>query len=188
MKNKLGKKPFGYIYTITNKKTKKVYVGASMHLNKRWQWHKYIALSNLKRIACYRRKLHFDIRIYGVEKFEYNIVGKAGSKKELKELELKWIVKLDATNPKKGYNKVLVGWSVTDNQRKMTSISTRDNNIGKKHSKATNKRIGKYFKGKPKTDEHKKKMSIAWKKWYDKRREFARHSKIRIPRINYGTL
>ncbi len=83
-----------YIYKITNNINKKVYIGKSKDVSRRWKEH--LSLVGKKRHPFYDAILH-----YGVDNFSIEIVDEADSL-FINELEKKWIWECDSiTN---GYN------------------------------------------------------------------------------------
>lgn len=88
------------IYVITNKINGKQYVGQSTNIQKRWYDHRSKSMHPRKKDE-YRNLLYIDIRTYGLENFEIEILEEC-EKEELKEKEIFWIEKLNTFN--NGYN------------------------------------------------------------------------------------
>lgn len=89
------------VYKIENKINGKVYIGSSINYLQRWRQHKTDAfnLMNYK----YNYPLYQAMRKYGLENFEFSIIGKDYSSIEEMQLEEhKWILYYDSVN--KGYN------------------------------------------------------------------------------------
>lgn len=118
------------IYTITHLKTKKVYVGSSANITKRWRCHKL----DLKLNRHHCSHLQRAYNKYGTEAFEFNIVQIVEpDRKLLLEAEQKWMDR----SPKL-YNTCKVAGSP----------------LGTKQTKAHRQAISKALKGKPKSAEH----------------------------------
>lgn len=84
-----------YVYKATNKLTGQVFIGSStIDLEQRRRVHE-------------GRESHFGeiIRQYGPENFEWEVIDTCKSYQEMEIAEAYWILKYDATNPEKGYNK-----------------------------------------------------------------------------------
>lgn len=89
------------IYKITNKTTKKVYIGQTINtLEARWNRHKNDALNNIL-------DTHFAraIRLYGPEDFDIEIIDTANTQEELTQKEHDWIIY---------YNSIEEGYNETD--------------------------------------------------------------------------
>lgn len=171
------KKPYGYVYCIRNLINNKVYVGASIKPEKRWNFHKGAARYewNVKNKSV--KRFYKDICQYGEDNFIFKILESASTQNALATLERKWIKKLKATHPNFGYNKSLVGHNNSTAQRK-----ERSKLFGTHVSDVTSARISKGMKGKKKTDEHKQKIKKAMYEWRRKRKEYAICKGIKISR------
>lgn len=90
------------IYKITNKQNNKVYIGQSIHIERRWQEH-LNNVSSLRNSAIYQA-----MRKYGVENFNFEII-EICKELELDEKEKYWIQYYDSYN--NGYNMTLGGES-----------------------------------------------------------------------------
>ena len=88
------------IYLITNTITKKVYVGQSNNIGRRWSEHKARAFNANNN--CYDNPLYRSMRKYGVEAFIMSILCECNPE-ELNELEAYYINKFNSVTPN-GYN------------------------------------------------------------------------------------
>jgi len=141
---------YGIIYKVTNKINSKVYIGQTVQsLNKRISQHINSSLNVLDNVY-----FHNAIRKYGKENFEWLVVAKCSSKKELNSIEIKMIEECNSFN--KGYNLALGGIS----------------NTGYKYTEEQKRKNSEIRKGKKRTEEIKKKISEAQKGekgfWYGK--------------------
>ena len=126
------------IYKITNKKNGKIYIGQTIRdLEVRFKQH--------CRSGCY---LYKAIKKYGVESFDKEIIDTATTREELDEKETYWIKKLNSIYPN-GYNLTYGGIHYE------VSEETRE-----KHKQYRGEKSACF--GKPLSEEHKKKLSIAF--------------------------
>lgn len=88
------------IYMITNIKTKKVYVGQSIDINRRWSEHKARAFDSHNN--CYDKPLYRSMRKHGIENFILSILCEC-TPEELNHLEAQYILQLNCVTPN-GYN------------------------------------------------------------------------------------
>lgn len=88
------------VYQILNKINGKMYIGSSIHLNKRINDHLCMLRTN-KHENCY---LQHAYNKYGVKNFEINILEYGSCKSDIRVKEQKWIDKLNVCNPENGYN------------------------------------------------------------------------------------
>ena len=89
------------IYSITNLKTGKVYIGQSKNIERRWKQHITRATNYLG--GDYFNKFYTDIRVLGVKNFKFEILEKLEYNKDvLNAREQYWIEYYDAL--KTGYN------------------------------------------------------------------------------------
>jgi group I intron endonuclease len=77
-----AKEPYGVVYRIKNKANGKCYHGQTVHLRKRWCHH-------LRCCTC--PALRSAMKKYGVENFLFEVVEKAYSKKQLDDLEKRYV-------------------------------------------------------------------------------------------------
>ena len=85
------------IYKITNKINNKVYIGQSVNIEERWDYHKAVCHWN-SQSALYRA-----FKKYGIENFDFQVIEKVPPiKEQLNEREIYWIKYYDAC--KNGYN------------------------------------------------------------------------------------
>lgn len=144
-----------YIYKITNLVNGKIYVGQHSSNTNRYYMGSGSELKKAK-------------KEFGTHNFKMEILEEyhGNSRKEFSELEIKWIKKLDATNPEIGYNKLKVGnggyigkeWYDSQVGRKHTEEEKRkisESNKGKVISEETRLRYSLINKGRKKTEEQK---------------------------------
>lgn len=93
------------IYKITNKITKKSYIGQSVDIKKRWEQH-------LKNIGSNKNPMYIDFKKYGTENFLFEIIEEC-SEEELNEKEMYWIKYFNTYNV--GYNLTIGGESIRRN-------------------------------------------------------------------------
>jgi len=89
------------IYKITNIKNKKIYIGSSKNILKRWGTHIFNIVSN----KHHNTELLKDFKKYGIENFVFQIIKILDSDKNLLIEEQYYIDLYDSKNPSKGYNK-----------------------------------------------------------------------------------
>ena len=80
------------IYKITNTITGDFYIGSSKNVKRRWREHKYTSRWN----KCPNNPMYIDMRKYGVDKFEFEILEEVEIEK-LKETEQQFIETLKPT-------------------------------------------------------------------------------------------
>lgn len=89
------------VYLLRNKQNGKCYVGKTTRtLKARWRQHKTEA-----RIGRHDFPLYQDMRLYGTEVFEVEVLGEADCQRRLNSIERKFIRIFDAVEH--GYNKML---------------------------------------------------------------------------------
>lgn len=136
----------GVIYKITNRINKKIYIGQTTNLSKRWATHQREAQNwkhdnSVKKQHKYRSLLYTAMAKYGVTNFTIEIIDKGNSKSELDVLEKYWIQTLDSRNPNKGYNiaeggsggKLNLGKKFSKEICQKISLGKKDKNVGKIH-------------------------------------------------------
>ena len=92
------------IYKITNIINNKCYIGQSVQIERRWQWHKNNY--NNKNERTYDNHFYRSIRKYGIENFKFEIIEEC-QEDELDEREMHWIAHYDSFN--NGYNSTIGG-------------------------------------------------------------------------------
>lgn len=148
------------VYKITNKVTGKVYIGiTNQGAGARYRHHWYEA-----RIGE-PAPIHRSMAKYGEENFTLEIIETVDTYDELKEREKYWIKFYDSMNREKGYNLTEGG----------------DGTFGRLHSEETKEKIRQKAIGRKASEETKKKLSEAQKKYSEQHRVHA--DKIRV--LNY---
>ena len=107
------------IYKFTNKINKKIYIGKSQNLEKRYQEHKRNFLNS--KIEDYNTKFYRALRKYGFDNFSYEIIEQSDNftNEQLNEKEKYYIKLYDSVN--NGYN-TQAGGLDTAVARKLTEI------------------------------------------------------------------
>lgn len=142
------------VYCIYNKQTYKFYIGSSVDLRERLNWHRRRLLSN-KHNAKYLQK-SFNKR--GLQAFVFKVL-RYCKPEECIFLEQYF---LNAIDPEYNTLKIAgspLGFKHTEESKKLMSIVQ----TGKKMSEESKKKNSLLHKGKPLSLEHRKKMSIAHK-------------------------
>lgn len=137
-------KHYGIIYKITNKINGKVYIGQtiqSLKSRKRDHRNKVDRLSNLYLYRAFKK--------YGFAAFEWQEIDQAISKTELDEKEKFYIERFQAVDREYGYNMTCGG-------------------EGGKQTEEVRRRIGASNRGRVKSEEERKKLSISLKGKYTK--------------------
>lgn len=160
------------IYCFINKINNKKYIGQTSNLNRRISEHKY-------RSGKDNLPFHNAIMKYGIKSFEIKIlIENVSTQEKLNEYE-KFFIKRYKTGSKKfGYN-ISSGGSngnvfkyMSENEllelKKKRSESSKEfwSKKSKEERKEINKKISKANKGRPKTDEEKRKISDTLKRLY----------------------
>lgn len=178
----------GQIYKITNIINKKCYIGQTLYdANKRFKEHINASTNTRKNNHFYNA-----IRKYGIENFELEILENNVAEDKLDELEIYYIKKYDSYN--NGYNSTIGGHGVhgivfTDEvlQKKSNSMKAKWKNKNiPLTSKERNLKISQINKGKPKSIEHRKKLSdLAKQRIGDKNAFYGKkHTKETIQKIS----
>ena len=108
------------IYSITNKKTGQKYIGQSIHIERRFEQHKY----NKKPVTYIDRA----INKYGADNFEFKILEKC-KPTELNKLEKRYIKKYNTYKSKNHYNLTSGGDSKETKRRKKAHSYTEHAHI-----------------------------------------------------------
>lgn len=141
------------IYIITNKINGKQYIGQSTNIQKRWYDHRTKSM-HPRKLDEFRSLLYIDIRKYGFENFEIEILEEC-EKEELKEREIYWINKLNTYED--GYNNTPGGnepcesqtHHLTDHGRaRLTIGEVKMCRIAYQEGKGSREIYEKYFKNK----------------------------------------
>ena len=163
----------GCIYSITNKKNKKVYIGQTTNFKKRKKDHICNAKDNKIQTHLYNA-----MRKYGIENFQFEIVEDNIEQKDLNEKEIFYIAKFDTYN--KGYNMTYGGENVMINNPEVKE------KISNKIKKAWGNGVYNYRK--PKIEKamkkaHEKASERAKKMWQNEETRKTICKKIRESRI-----
>lgn len=130
------------IYSITNKKNGKRYIGLSKTLKKRFRRHE----TNLKKNKHHNDHLQFAYNKYGKENFEYEIIKECPIDKLVEEEE-NYINYYDSANRTKGYN---ILESATENpvNKKEVRDKISKSQTGKKHTSEWKEKASYWNRGK----------------------------------------
>lgn len=96
------------IYKITNLINKKIYIGQSINIEKRWQAHRTRPFN--KNDSQYDSPLYRSIRFYGLNNFSFEVLEEC-EKEELNDREIFYIDYFQSFNNEKGYNLTKGGYS-----------------------------------------------------------------------------
>ena len=157
------KKPFGYIYCITNTINGKKYIGQTVKtIGERWNGHKTQARCGAE--TC----LHRAMRKYGFAVFTVEIICEALSREELDALEWSHIASSESDNRLKGYNMV-PGGNITHNNQlprgpmsEETKKKIGDVHRGRVHTETTREKFRLSHLGKTPSEETKEKIRLKW--------------------------
>ena len=107
------KNNFGFIYTITHKKTKKAYIGCKQYLVTK---NKKKVESNWRIYTGSNKTLNEDIKNMGKKQFQFNIIGEYKNKRSLRYYECYYqminhvlTAKLEGTDEAAYYNNYIGG-------------------------------------------------------------------------------
>ena len=89
-----------YLYTITNGKSGKMYIGQTKNPNKRWKQHKSYA----KKPEKTGQYIHRAMNKYGSDNFIFEIIAQCLTKENADIIEDILINQYDTRNKEKGYN------------------------------------------------------------------------------------
>jgi group I intron endonuclease len=148
------------IYLITNKVNGKIYVGYTKGTPE-WRFSLHVRDARNRKDANYH--LANAIKKYGAEAFSVAVIAIAGCERSAKAEETRQILARMSHDRTIGYNMTTGGeGGLTEEARKKISIA----NTGKVRTEATRRRMsharsgsGSWTWGKPRTEEHKAKMS-----------------------------
>lgn len=136
----------GYIYTITNNITKKVYVGQTIKPKERWLKHKNEA-KHIDSLA-YKSHLYNSMNAYGIDNFSFEIIDECDCE-ILDERERYWIQELHTLEPN--------GYNISNGGRKL--FGEENPFYGKHHSEETKQILSAKNTGRKATDEERKMRS-----------------------------
>lgn len=157
------------IYIIKNKVNKKLYLGKTIHIEKRRKEH----LNRLRRGKHENKYLQRAFNKYGEQNFIFDVLIKDNSltDDELDSLEIMYIRLFNLKDSNYGYNLTYggggsVGYKATEEQRRKRSIKSKGKNnpfYGKKISKEQREKMNDGIRKVTKTKEYREKMSIVMK-------------------------
>ena len=98
------------IYMIKNLHNDKIYIGQSVNIKKRWEQH--IKTSKNKRNKSYKYPLYKEMRIYGIDAFQFSIL-EICEEPLLNQQEIYWIEKYEAFKNPSHYNRTAGGRNVS---------------------------------------------------------------------------
>lgn len=112
------------IYKITNKTNGKCYIGKSLNIEERWQYH--IAHRNVARE--YNKPLYCAFRKYGIENFSFEIVEEINNYEEIANEREKYWIEYFNSYGSTGYNatKGGDGGETHDMQKKFGKLTAED--------------------------------------------------------------
>lgn len=147
------------VYKVTNKINGKCYVGQTKHELDRVKI-RYLSDARMRR---FNYQFYQDIRDFGIDNFEWEVICKCESMGELKEKRAFYIHEYRTRDV--GYNRVPGNkkgsesclWGVTLSEEHRQKIS--EALMGHPVSEETRQRIGNFWRGKSLSDEHRQKIS-----------------------------
>jgi group I intron endonuclease len=148
----------GRIYLIKNHITGKVYVGQTRYtLQHRLTQH-------IEQAGKDNSVLHKSMKKHGVENFTIELLENVENNK-LNEREIYWIAKYNSIIPN-GYNMTAGGGGISGYRhtsivkKRISIVSARYmREMSEEDRKARGEKISQYFRGKPKSEEHKRNLS-----------------------------
>ena len=150
----------GQIYKITNILNGQIYIGQTKY--------KAIDRYNAHMNTYKNTKFYNSIHKYGPENFVLEILEDNVANEDLDDLEIKYIAKYDSYN--NGYNETIGGqgthgyiFTKEDREKKSNSMKEAWKYSEKLNNPERNKKISESNKNKPKSIEHRKKLSEAAK-------------------------
>lgn len=163
-----------FIYSITNSKNNKRYIGqTSTELSKRMSVH----FDKLRNGVHHNSHLQSSFNKYGEDVFTVEILAEASSIDELNTLEIEFIKKFNTLNSQFGYNRRSGGenYILTDAAKQNMSNAHK----GKKLTKEHKQKIAIASTGKTRTTASKKKMSQSRRRYS----KFSEEDAIKIKEI-----
>ena len=148
-------KPYGYIYTVTNKINGKQYVGQALEYRLKKRWSDYMRLQNCRK----QPKLYNVLKKYGPENFLYEILDTTPDQIVQDYLEDFYIECLDTIE--NGYNCKGGGHNGRLSEETRKKIS--DSNMGKIHSAETRQKLSIANMGKTRSDASRRRISESHK-------------------------
>lgn len=160
------------IYKIVNKVNGKIYIGQSVDIKKRWKLHEYNSKYDYK-----KNHLYSAIRKYGIDNFTFSVICEV-PENILDVYEISYIKYYETTDRMKGYNKKSGGANGRHSDETKMKISKELVGIkrgprSEEHKQNLSDALkgrSAHNKGKPMSDEQKKKISITSKAQLGKKR------------------
>lgn len=150
------------IYSIVNKVNGKRYVGQSIYLDSRLNYH----FTNLRKGTHFIPHLQSSYNLYGEDNFYYEILETVDNRELLNEREIYWIDYYGTLDPSKGYNRArgggAVSWHVSSETRHKISVGISRAKRGKPGHPQPDSfklRMSKIMKGRTFSEETRRRMS-----------------------------
>jgi group I intron endonuclease len=151
---------YGFIYKITNSVNDKIYYGQtkSNPPSHRWNRHKYSSKKDCK------VPIHCAMRLYGIDKFKFEIVCSCNTLDELNKKEIELITTNNSLCPN-GYNIMKGGdnFERTEEHKRKIGDSLRGKKKSPEHVEKLKTALKGLTLGIPKSEDHKHKISQAHK-------------------------
>lgn len=142
---------FGKVYKLTNATNNKIYIGQTTS-----DLDRYIDSVLHKKKFNNNRLLDRAIQKYGPDCWVYEVIATAKSREELDSLEMKYISEYDSRNTDVGYN-ICRGGERGPGWPKGNKYAA---NFSDSVKQRISKNVSKALKGKPKSEAHKRAMSL----------------------------
>jgi group I intron endonuclease len=166
------------IYKIVNQVDGKFYIGSAISFRKRWNAHR----SGLKRNIIYANPhLQRAWNKYGEENFEFEVIEEVLDKSKLIEREQHY---LDTLKP--GYNICPIagsrlgckGYCSEETKKKISEAAKQNHPFrGKHHSEETKRLLSSKAKGRIRTEEHRKNLSLSLTRRFENKKNHPMHGR-----------